>query len=1052
VRWREWLGLGSKTAQAATMSADQPARRFALGWEAFPWWEDQASGAFARVTREYALSIPAVLKARNVVCGTIASLPIEVLDGSTRPVRSPLLEQIDPDVPNAVTIAMTVEDVLFEGIGWWRILARDATGYPVSARRYDPHVVTVNPPPGTILSELPSGYIPGSTHLWAGGELTPTRDLIRFDSPNPPLLLAAARAIRRAAKLETAAEMYADDPQMRGYFTPKEDADPTDVDVEDALSAWGAARRKRSTGYVPAALDYHETQQLTPADIQLTTLQEKAAVGIANAFGLDAEDVNVSTTSRTYANAVDRRQDKINETYAPLVAALADRLSMGDVTRRGQRVCFDWDRYLEPNPTDRATIDATLIGAEVIVPSEARTGWGLAPMTEQQRAELAPPAPAGQLGAGPMATVTPIRHRADRAATFSDDGQPVGLVFDGGEVEGRFSVDEARRTITGLVLPWGEIGRSDGRRWRFATGALRYSPAHVNQIKLLVDHDNSQSVGRVVRTWADETGQWATFKVARGPAGDAALAMAADGARDGLSVGIGFSGPDHGVTFVDDPTEPGVRLVTSAPWRETSLVALPAFASARTTAVTMAADPSGAGMHCTHCGQIHAAGVTCPSAPAATPPTPTAPAAPAAQPAATFNADPAQPQPPAPVAPPVGAQVVPAQTVTVPASFSADQVAALFSGLLPGRTPPAVQAAPPAESGPAVVNPTALPIPGQPAGPAQVTEQPLYRFDGGRGQRCFSADIFTGFDGDRALQRQAEAFVADRLFQAFANITVSNTTTLNPSINRPDLYVPNLYFSRPIGSTVQGGVVTEVTRQVLPKFSAAAGLTGSHVQGTEPTEGSFSTTSQNVDPTPISGKLIVNREVVDQGGSPQTDQIMWNEMTASYAQTLETRLVDALQALSLSDVAIVGVDGDLQAALLAEFASLQFLRGGDRYRGLALDSALFPAITGAVDGDGRPLFPMINPTNAVGTSATDLSAVRVGSKMGFPAWALTNANGGPDKSFLYVPESVYQWFSPPRRIDLDRIAVARVEIGIWGYSAEFITRNTDVIQLSYTAS
>jgi HK97 family phage prohead protease len=1027
--WRGWIGgLGGKT-QAATMRADMPHRMFSLGWESFPWWEQQASGSFARVTREFALAVPAVLKARNVVCGTIASLPIRVLDQDNRPIRSPLLEQIDPDVANSVTIAVTVEDVLFEGIAWWRVLARDAAGYPVSARRCDPAVVSVQAPPGTVLAELPSGYIPGSTHLWVGGELVPARDLIRFDSPNPPILQAAARPIRRAAALEQAAENYANDPQARAYFTPKEDADPLDTEVTTFLASWQTARQARSTGFVPAAFEYHEVNQLTPADIQLATLQEKAAVGIANAFGLDAEDVNVSTTSRTYANAVDRRQDKINETYAALVAALADRLSMGDITRRGQRVCFDWDRYLEPNPTDRATIDATLIDKQVIVPSESRTGWGLAPMTAKQRAEMADTAePQQDAQSGEMATVTRIHAGAGRAAVgFSDDASPVGLVFDGVDVESRFSVDEARRTITGLVVPWGEIGRSDGRRWRFAAGALRYSPAHVNQIKLLVDHDNAQSVGRVVRTWVDATGQWATFKVARGPAGDRALAEASDGAKDGLSVGIGFSGDDHGVVWTDDPTEPGVRLVTSAPWRETSLVALPAFASARTTAVTMAADPSGVPMTDTATE-------------------PQAPAVPAAAPVAAATL-------PTPTLPTVPAGPAPGVPATQAATFTADQMGAMFAAFMAAHPLPA-PAAVPAEPAPAVVSPTALPIPGQPApGAAQVTETPLYRFDGGKGQRCFSTDLFTKqFERDDQLREKAEKFLAEKMQAAFANITTTNVATLNPSVQRPDLYVPALHFARPIGATVQGGVVDSITQQVLPKFSAASGLAGTHTEGTEPTDGSFSTTSQTVTPRAISGRVTVNREVIDQGGTPQTDQILWNEMQATYFQTLETRLVDALQALALSDTAVVGTDGELQAALVALFAGFQFLKGGDRYRGLALHQDLYTAITGAVDGEGRPLFPMIAPANAVGATATDLTSVRIGSKTGFPAWALANANGGPDKSFLYVPESTYQWFSPPTRIDLDRIAVATVGIGIWGYSAEFITRSTDVYQLAYTAS
>jgi hypothetical protein len=225
-----------------------------------------------------------------------------------------------------------------------------------------------------------------------------------------------------------------------------------------------------------------------------------------------------------------------------------------------------------------------------------------------------------------------------------------------------------------------------------------------------------------------------------------------------------------------------------------------------------------------------------------------------------------------------------------------------------------------------------------------------------------------------------------------------------------------------------------------------------HAQGVEPTEGAFTSTSQDVQPVAIDGLMKVNREVIDQGGSPQADQIIWNEMTQFYAELLEKRLVAAFVALSLSNTAVVGTDSDLSDALTDVLSAAIFSAGGDRFRGLALNSDLYSAVLKAKDGQGRPLFPMLNPQNANGTSASDFSGVRLGNKIGVPAWALASANSGPDKSFFFVPESCYQWFSPPRRIDLDRVAVSYVGIGIWGYSAEFITRNADVVQLAYTPS
>ena len=1083
--WRrvaEYFGVPTAAPTRA-----ETAHQFTLGWQSFPWWEQQADGGFARVTREFALSVPSVLKARNAVVGTIAGLPIEVVDDDNRPVRSRLMEQIDPDVANPVTMASLVEDVIFEGIGWLQVLAWDFAGFPVKARRVDPDVVSAQPPPGTILAELPSGFVPGST-LWVGGVPTPASDMKRFDSPNPPLLVAAAKAIRRAAKLEAAAEMYADSPAMRGWFEPKEAYDPSQEAIDAALLDWAARRRQGVDGYVPAALQWKQANVTSPADLQLATLIDKATVGVANAFGLDAEDLNVSTTSRTYQNAVDRRQDKINATFGTLVAAIASRLSMGDITRRGQQVRFSWDRYLQPNPTDRAQIAATLIEAEVMAPSEVRHEEGKPPMTAVQRAELEPPKPEPVSAPDPVGNVVPLRRTA---ANFSADP---GLVFDDApQVPGAFQVDMERRTITGLVVPWGEIGRTGGRKWRFSPGALRFDAAQITRIKLLIDHDNAQSVGKLVRTWADHVGQWATFSVSRGPAGDRALAEAADGARDGLSPGIGYAGDDPGVVTTDDPLYPGVVYVTAAPWRETSLVALPAFASARATAVRMAATPIGVPMNCTNCGQWHAPGTTCPSMPPVAGPQ----QGQHNQPQAVFAGQPqgqfGQPQP--------GQQMQGGQPGNGGPVYTPQQAAAMFAALMPtlagqhqpqgqqgggnqGQQPQqgqngmaatytpeqlnamfaAFQAAhpqPPVDQ-PDQVNPLARPLPGSPqaqqqaaaggGGPAQVNEAPLYRFDGNPGQRNLTDDIATGFGGDSELRKKAEKFIADQMSLAFANITSTNVASMNPNMQRPDLYVGRLAFTRPIGARVTGGVVDSITKSTLPKFNTATGLAGEHTQGTEPTEGAFTTTSQEVTPKAISGKLNVNREVIDQGGTPQTDQVMWDAMTQFYAELLETRMVDAFQALSLADTAITGVDDVLQDDIVGTWAGLQFIRGGDRYTGLALNQDLYTAITTAVDADGRLLFPLEAPQNVAGMTASDLSTVRVAGKQGVPAWALATANGGPNKSYLWVPGSVYQWFSPPRRIDLDRIAVSYVGIGIWGYSAEFISRDSDVLQLAYAVA
>jgi hypothetical protein len=348
------------------------------------------------VEREEALSVPAVLRGRNMIC-SIATLPLEAVNANNVVQDHPLLRQVDVNVPNVVTMGQTVEDLLFEAVAWWRITGFGWDGYPVSAIRVDPGRVQLNPPPGYSESQLPSGLTPRGV-VWMDGVAVPKSEVIRFDSPNPALLRSAQRAISRAIALDEAAEMYASEPRPMDYFTPNDAAaDPADdTRIEGILNSWRDARRRRSTAYVPAALTYNEVQQPTPADLQLVQLQQRASLDIANALGIDPEDLGISTTSRTYQNATDRRKDRINDVLAPYMRAITDRLSMPDVTKRGVSVRHNLDDYLKADPKTRAEVQQTYVTMGVMTPEYVGKSEGLAPDSIPD----APPAPPVQATVG----------------------------------------------------------------------------------------------------------------------------------------------------------------------------------------------------------------------------------------------------------------------------------------------------------------------------------------------------------------------------------------------------------------------------------------------------------------------------------------------------------------------------------------------------------------------------------------------------------------------------------------------------------------------------
>lgn len=321
-----------------------------------------AGGRIApRISRSEALQVPAVLRARNLICGTLSTLPIHVRD-KQRKIATPttLFDQIDPDVPNVVTLANTYEDLLFEGISWWRITAFGWHDFPTSAVHIGTSRVTVQgwSPPVNGVGPSANGRI------YVDGYEVPDDEMIRFDSPNPPLLVHAARAIRAALDLDTAAGRYASEPLPLGYFTPREGIRPNENPkvITDLLDKWENSRRRRVWGYIGAAWEA-KSLQFNAEQIQLADQRQHAVLEIARAAGVDPEDLGVSTTSRTYQNSEQRRQDMIDFTFAPYRAAMEQRLSMRDVLPRGYEAKVNLDSFLRSDTLGR--MNAYKIGKEV---------------------------------------------------------------------------------------------------------------------------------------------------------------------------------------------------------------------------------------------------------------------------------------------------------------------------------------------------------------------------------------------------------------------------------------------------------------------------------------------------------------------------------------------------------------------------------------------------------------------------------------------------------------------------------------------------------------
>jgi hypothetical protein len=359
----------------------------------------------AKLSRADALAVPAIKRARDLICGEIGQFPLLLIGPDGKPTDWNLLSQPESGVARSVTMTRTVEDMLLTERAWWKVTHVGWHNRPVEVVKLDADTVTVQPK---------YVYYPeGSALVWP--EIS---GLIRIDSPNGGLLTAST-AIRAYIALAKIALRSAQGMPPVDWFTPADDADPIvgvpQVDpvtglmetqeeadaraVQEMMDTWYAARQQNLTAYIPSALKYNR-DGFNPEQLQMAQAREFAITEIARLTGIDAEELSVSTTSRTYFNAQDRRRQRLESVLGPYMTAVEGRLSMNDVTPVGFKVVFDTSSYLRLDDQAAAQTDQILINSRVLLPDEAREKRGLEPLGELQPANDEPLAlPAAPEGA-----------------------------------------------------------------------------------------------------------------------------------------------------------------------------------------------------------------------------------------------------------------------------------------------------------------------------------------------------------------------------------------------------------------------------------------------------------------------------------------------------------------------------------------------------------------------------------------------------------------------------------------------------------------------------
>lgn len=303
-------------------------------------------------TRKLAMSVPSIARARNIICGTIGSLPLEQYNKLTGAhVEAPrVIHQPDPRVPGALIYTWLAEDIWFYGVGYGQVMEMYSVTDGGKVRAW----TRVAPERVTVSTNADSTEITGYAVDGIPVPLTGPGSIIRFDGYDEGLLHRAGKTISAAVHLENAAVNYAKEPVPSMILKSSGTNLPSER-IAALMAAWRTARQTRSTAFLNADVDLKEFG-FDPKSLQLAEARQYVALELARASGIPAYFLSAETTSMTYSNSISERRSLVDFSLRPLLTAIEKRLSMPDFVAQTTDVRFDLDDFLRGNPLERAQV------------------------------------------------------------------------------------------------------------------------------------------------------------------------------------------------------------------------------------------------------------------------------------------------------------------------------------------------------------------------------------------------------------------------------------------------------------------------------------------------------------------------------------------------------------------------------------------------------------------------------------------------------------------------------------------------------------------------
>jgi HK97 family phage portal protein len=325
-----------------------------------------------RTSRKDAMSVPSVARARNLICGTVASIPLEYYNKRTGEVIAPprWINQLSKNQPSFVTINWIVDSLLFYGVAYLRVTERYAEDGRPSAFEWiaNSRVTYTTDLEGIMITQYYVDIAPISMN-----------DIVTIQGLDEGVLERAGRTIQAAIDINRAASISAATPMSSGILK-NTGADLPQQEVSGLLAAWKRSRQNNSTAYLTSTLEFQSTQ-FSPKDMMYNEAIQNLSTEIARAMNVPAYYLSADqNTTMTYANVTEERKQFYALSIEPFIQAIQTRLSMDDISTAGHEVRFSvFDTFLKDDPLVELQVIEKLLTLGLITTEQAMEMTDLTP-------------------------------------------------------------------------------------------------------------------------------------------------------------------------------------------------------------------------------------------------------------------------------------------------------------------------------------------------------------------------------------------------------------------------------------------------------------------------------------------------------------------------------------------------------------------------------------------------------------------------------------------------------------------------------------------------